>query len=68
MLNSQHSWHAYERDAWGADDYHPISKRGDNISESGGIGVRPAQPLQAEPSSLTHFCRSIPSSTRSTPF
>ncbi|CED83787.1 glycoside hydrolase family 47 protein [Phaffia rhodozyma] len=33
-----HSWHAYERDAWGNDDYHPISRKGDNISESGGIG------------------------------
>ncbi|KAL7416692.1 glycoside hydrolase [Mrakia frigida] len=33
-----HSWHAYERDAFGDDDYHPISRRGDNISEFGSIG------------------------------
>lgn len=27
-----------ERDAMGSDEYHPISRRGSNISTSGGIG------------------------------
>jgi hypothetical protein len=34
----KHAWHAYERDAMGADEYHPISKQGSNLSSSGGIG------------------------------
>ncbi|XP_006454944.1 hypothetical protein AGABI2DRAFT_176302 [Agaricus bisporus var. bisporus H97] len=38
----QHSWLAYgmnaERDAMGADEYHPISHRGSNFSIHGGVG------------------------------
>ncbi|PAV22655.1 glycoside hydrolase family 47 [Pyrrhoderma noxium] len=34
----KHAWHAYERDAMGADEYHPISHHGTNLSEAGGIG------------------------------
>ncbi|KAG0263552.1 mannosyl-oligosaccharide alpha-1,2-mannosidase [Mortierella polycephala] len=31
----QHSWNAYRRDAWGKDEYHPISKRGTNMIRNG---------------------------------
>ncbi|KAF9188477.1 mannosyl-oligosaccharide alpha-1,2-mannosidase [Haplosporangium sp. Z 767] len=31
----QHSWNAYRRDAWGKDEYHPISKRGSNMIHKG---------------------------------
>ncbi|KAJ7447600.1 glycoside hydrolase family 47 protein [Mycena galericulata] len=34
----QYAWSAYERDAMGADEYHPISHRGSNLSAAGGIG------------------------------
>ncbi|KAJ7791767.1 glycoside hydrolase family 47 protein [Mycena olivaceomarginata] len=34
----QYAWSAYERDAMGSDEYHPISHRGTNLSTSGGIG------------------------------
>ncbi|KAF7295445.1 alpha-1,2-Mannosidase [Mycena indigotica] len=34
----KHAWSAYARDAMGADEYHPISHRGTNLSRSGGIG------------------------------
>ncbi|KAK0217773.1 glycoside hydrolase [Armillaria fumosa] len=34
----QHAWSSYEQDAMGADEYHPISHRGSNFSENGGIG------------------------------
>ncbi|KAF5352330.1 hypothetical protein D9756_006155 [Leucocoprinus leucothites] len=34
----KHAWLAYERDAMGADEYHPISHRGSNLTEAGGIG------------------------------
>ncbi|KAF7340482.1 alpha-1,2-Mannosidase [Mycena venus] len=34
----QYAWSAYERDAMGSDEYHPISHRGTNLSSSGGIG------------------------------
>ncbi|KAI0281283.1 glycoside hydrolase [Russula aff. rugulosa BPL654] len=34
----RHAWSAYERDAMGADEYHPISHKGSNLSEAGGIG------------------------------
>ncbi|KAF9078021.1 glycoside hydrolase [Rhodocollybia butyracea] len=34
----KHAWSAYERDAMGYDEYHPISKRGENLAHSGGIG------------------------------
>ncbi|KAF8185316.1 glycoside hydrolase family 47 protein [Mycena galopus ATCC 62051] len=34
----QYAWSAYERDAMGADEYHPLTHRGTNLSLSGGIG------------------------------
>ena len=34
----KHAWSAYERDAMGADTYHPLTKKGSNISKQGGIG------------------------------
>ncbi|KAJ4470167.1 glycoside hydrolase family 47 protein [Lentinula aciculospora] len=34
----KHAWAAYERDAMGSDEYHPISKKGENLAHSGGIG------------------------------
>ncbi|KAF9178932.1 mannosyl-oligosaccharide alpha-1,2-mannosidase [Haplosporangium sp. Z 11] len=30
-----HSWNAYRRDAWGKDEYHPISKYGSNMIRGG---------------------------------
>ncbi|KAG9050324.1 mannosyl-oligosaccharide alpha-1,2-mannosidase [Tulasnella sp. UAMH 9824] len=33
-----YAWHAYERDAFGHDEYHPLSQKGSNLSHSGGIG------------------------------
>ncbi|KAK7049867.1 mannosyl-oligosaccharide alpha-1,2-mannosidase [Paramarasmius palmivorus] len=34
----KHAWRAYERDAMGADEYHPISHKGTNLTHAGGIG------------------------------
>ncbi|KAG5644119.1 hypothetical protein DXG03_009065 [Asterophora parasitica] len=34
----KHAWLAYERDAMGDDEYHPISKTGSNLTAAGGIG------------------------------
>ncbi|KAH9947075.1 glycoside hydrolase [Amylocystis lapponica] len=34
----KYAWHAYERDAMGDDEYHPISHKGTNLSDAGGIG------------------------------
>ncbi|KAI0082165.1 glycoside hydrolase [Panus rudis PR-1116 ss-1] len=34
----KHAWLAYERDAMGSDEYHPISHNGSNLTEAGGIG------------------------------
>ncbi|RDX50571.1 glycoside hydrolase [Lentinus brumalis] len=34
----RHAWLAYERDAMGDDEYHPISHEGTNLTEAGGIG------------------------------
>ncbi|KAH9914637.1 glycoside hydrolase [Epithele typhae] len=34
----KHAWLAYERDAMGWDEYHPISHKGTNLTEAGGIG------------------------------
>lgn len=34
----KHAWHAYERDAMGADEYRPIGHKGTNLSSAGGIG------------------------------
>ncbi|KAF9307465.1 hypothetical protein BGZ74_000024 [Mortierella antarctica] len=31
----QHSWAAYKRDAWGKDEYHPISQKGSNMLQNG---------------------------------
>ncbi|KAJ2916907.1 hypothetical protein MD484_g3531, partial [Candolleomyces efflorescens] len=34
----RHAWEAYERDAMGSDEYHPIARKGTNLTSSGGIG------------------------------
>ncbi|KAG7100036.1 hypothetical protein E1B28_001822 [Marasmius oreades] len=34
----KHAWDAYERDAMGDDEYHPISRKGTNLTKAGGIG------------------------------
>ncbi|KAG1742756.1 glycoside hydrolase family 47 protein, partial [Suillus paluster] len=34
----KHAWLAYERDAMGDDEYHPISHTGSNLTKAGGIG------------------------------
>lgn len=34
----KHAWLAYERDAMGDDEYHPIGKSGSNLTSAGGIG------------------------------
>ncbi|KAG5718272.1 Mannosyl-oligosaccharide 1,2-alpha-mannosidase MNS3, partial [Termitomyces sp. T112] len=34
----KHAWLAYERDAMGDDEYHPISHKGSNLTNAGGIG------------------------------
>ncbi|KAJ6505372.1 glycoside hydrolase family 47 protein [Mycena sanguinolenta] len=34
----KHAWSAYERDAMGDDEYHPIARKGTNLTEAGGIG------------------------------
>ncbi|KAK0457421.1 glycoside hydrolase [Desarmillaria tabescens] len=34
----KHAWHAYERDAMGADEYHPLTHKGSNFSVDGGMG------------------------------
>ncbi|RDB27311.1 Mannosyl-oligosaccharide 1,2-alpha-mannosidase MNS3 [Hypsizygus marmoreus] len=34
----KHAWSGYERDAMGDDQYHPISKKGTNLTDAGGIG------------------------------
>ncbi|KAG9313893.1 glycoside hydrolase [Chiua virens] len=34
----KHAWLAYERDAMGDDEYHPLSHRGSNLTKAGGIG------------------------------
>ncbi|KAJ2474481.1 mannosyl-oligosaccharide alpha-1,2-mannosidase [Coemansia sp. RSA 2322] len=31
----KHSWDAYARDAFGSDEYHPLSHRGENMTQSG---------------------------------
>ncbi|KAG8908765.1 mannosyl-oligosaccharide alpha-1,2-mannosidase [Tulasnella sp. 403] len=32
------AWSAYERDAFGCDEYHPVSQRGSNLTDAGGVG------------------------------
>ncbi|KAJ6508768.1 glycoside hydrolase [Mycena sanguinolenta] len=34
----QHAWSAYERDAMGDDEYHPLTGEGTNLTAAGGIG------------------------------
>ncbi|KAJ3489749.1 hypothetical protein NLI96_g1889 [Meripilus lineatus] len=34
----KHAWLAYERDAMGDDEYHPIKHKGSNLTSAGGIG------------------------------
>ncbi|KAG8987152.1 mannosyl-oligosaccharide alpha-1,2-mannosidase [Tulasnella sp. JGI-2019a] len=35
----KHAWRGYERDAWGYDNYHPLSRKGTNLGEAEqGIG------------------------------
>ncbi|KAK7007870.1 alpha-1,2-mannosidase [Favolaschia claudopus] len=34
----KHAWLAYERDAMGDDEYHPIKHKGTNLTKAGGIG------------------------------
>ncbi|TFK24297.1 mannosyl-oligosaccharide 1,2-alpha-mannosidase [Coprinopsis marcescibilis] len=34
----KHAWGAYERDAMGSDEYHPISREGTDLAGGGGIG------------------------------
>ncbi|KZS93510.1 glycoside hydrolase [Sistotremastrum niveocremeum HHB9708] len=34
----KHAWFAYERDAMGDDEYHPLSHKGSNLTDAGGIG------------------------------
>lgn len=34
----QSSWSAYVSEAWGSDEYHPLSHRGTNLSVDGGLG------------------------------
>ncbi|TFK23715.1 glycoside hydrolase family 47 protein [Coprinopsis marcescibilis] len=34
----RYAWSAYERDAMGYDNYHPIEKKGTELSKAGGIG------------------------------
>ncbi|KIR99692.1 mannosyl-oligosaccharide alpha-1,2-mannosidase [Cryptococcus deuterogattii 2001/935-1] len=32
------SWHAYEKHAWGADEYQPLTQTGSNLTSLGGVG------------------------------
>lgn len=34
----KHAWSGYERDAFGCDDYHPVSKKGENLTTNRGVG------------------------------
>ncbi|KAJ7872689.1 glycoside hydrolase [Mycena leptocephala] len=34
----KHAWSAYERGAMGNDEYHPITQKGTNLTDAGGIG------------------------------
>ncbi|KAF9025070.1 glycoside hydrolase family 47 protein [Hymenopellis radicata] len=43
----KYAWGAYERDAMGADEYHPISRNGSNLTEAGGIGYTVVDSLDA---------------------
>ncbi|KAI9569469.1 glycoside hydrolase family 47 protein [Boletus coccyginus] len=41
----KHAWSAYERDAMGDDEYHPLSRRGSNLTKAGGIGYTVADAI-----------------------
>ncbi|KZT27657.1 glycoside hydrolase family 47 protein [Neolentinus lepideus HHB14362 ss-1] len=41
----KHAWLAYERDAMGDDEYHPISRKGSNLTQAGGIGYTVADSI-----------------------
>ncbi|TFK56896.1 glycoside hydrolase family 47 protein [Heliocybe sulcata] len=41
----KHAWLAYERDAMGDDEYHPISHKGSNLTQAGGIGYTVADSI-----------------------
>lgn len=41
------SWAAYVKDAWGSDEYHPMSHTGTNLSSDGGIGFTIVDALDA---------------------
>lgn len=41
----KHAWSGYERDAFGCDDYHPVTKMGSNLTTSRGIGYMIADSL-----------------------
>ncbi|KAG8691667.1 mannosyl-oligosaccharide alpha-1,2-mannosidase [Ceratobasidium sp. 423] len=41
----RHAYSAYERDAFGADEYHPIGHKGSNLTDAGGIGYTIADSL-----------------------
>ncbi|WWD18947.1 hypothetical protein CI109_103403 [Kwoniella shandongensis] len=32
------SWHAYEKHAWGSDEFQPLSQSGSNLTSAGGVG------------------------------
>ncbi|KAF7303417.1 alpha-1,2-Mannosidase [Mycena indigotica] len=34
----KYAWRAYERDAMGSDEYHPLARKGSNLTSAGGIG------------------------------
>ncbi|KAF8597501.1 glycoside hydrolase family 47 protein [Ceratobasidium sp. AG-I] len=38
MKAFKHAWSGYERDAFGCDDYHPVSRKGRNLTTDHGIG------------------------------
>ncbi|KAF8609494.1 glycoside hydrolase [Ceratobasidium sp. AG-I] len=41
----RHAYSAYERDAFGADEYHPLTHKGSNLTAAGGIGYTIADSL-----------------------
>ncbi|QRV76440.1 glycoside hydrolase family 47 protein [Ceratobasidium sp. AG-Ba] len=41
----RHAYSAYERDAFGADEYHPLGQKGSNLTAAGGIGYTIADSL-----------------------
>lgn len=41
----KHAWLAYERDAMGDDEYHPISHAGSNLTKAGGVGYAVADSI-----------------------